>query len=96
VKKDLVCGLRPKLLLEEQLQDVGERLQQSRRSHQRRSEALLETSRDLALRPDHPGGRQQECMEDDDNEAELDDEDRIDSGHLDGRQFIRVVCRAEL
>ena len=71
MKQDLVGRLRPQLLLEKELQDVGERLQEAGGADERRSEALLQSRRDLALGPHHARRGQEQPVEDRDHEAEL-------------------------
>ncbi len=71
VEQDLVGRLRPQLLLEKELQDVGERLQEAGGADERRSEALLQSRRDLALCPYHARGRQEQRVEDREHEADL-------------------------
>ena len=64
----------PQLLLEHQLDDVGERLQQPGGPDPVRPLALLDERRDLPLGVHHRRRRQQQHGEDDEHEAELDDD----------------------
>ena len=67
-EEPLVGALRPQLLLHQQLQDVGERLQQAVRPDQVRAVALLHEAHDLAL-----GEHQQRRRVDQHEEREADD-----------------------
>ena len=81
VEQHRVGRLRPQLLLEEQLEDVGERLQQAGGPGHGRAEPLLQPRGDLALGPDHACRRQQQRVEHHDDEGDLDDDDRVDGWH---------------
>ena len=64
-EEERVGGLRPQLLLEHQLDDVGERLQQPLPADADRAEPLLQRRRQPPLDPDHGGRREQQRVEDD-------------------------------
>ena len=70
VEQQRVGRLRPQLFLEDQLDDVGERLQQAARADQIRPVALLDERGDLALHVDQHGGRNLQRQEDDANQAD--------------------------
>src|SRR5205085_502663 len=72
-EQPLVRGLRAQLLLEEQLDDVGERLEQTMRPDEIRAVALLHEPHDLAL-----GEHEQRRRIDQHEEREADDEELDD------------------
>ena len=75
-EEERVGGLRPQLLLEQQLDDVGERLQRALGADAVRADAVLDVGADLALQPHHERGRQHEQVEDDEDQPEVRDDRR--------------------
>ena len=74
-KEQRVGRRRPELLLEQQLDDVGQRLEQALRADQVRAEPLLQDRRDLPLDVDHDGRRAQQHHEDEERRRDLGDAD---------------------
>jgi hypothetical protein len=74
IEQQRVGRLRPQLLLEDQLDDVGERLEDAFEADAVRAVAVLDVGADLALEPHHERRRQHEHVEDDEDEAEVRDE----------------------
>ena len=77
-KSTASAALRPQLLLEHQLDDVGERLQQSLRARPGRAEALLQQRGHLALDLHHTAADSSRGDEDDQSvRHDLGDEQRV-------------------
>ena len=75
-EEERVGRLRPQLLLEHQLDDVGERLQRPFEADAVRAAAILDVGAHLPLHPDHEGGRQHQHVEDDEDQPEVRDDRR--------------------
>ena len=82
-KRSASAAFGRSVLLEHQLDDVGERLQQPREADAVRAAAVLDVGAHLALHPHHEGGRQHQHVEDDEDQRQVRDQ-------RDGRQPAHV------